>query len=114
MIATSGIILAALYMLLMYKKIMTGPPPGDLIGERALGRLTAKEQAEPEHARRSLVLDLSAREKLLATPLIAVILVLGFYPNLALNPINPAVDKSLSHVLTTPSASNTAVEGSSK
>ncbi|MDQ2960392.1 MAG: NADH-quinone oxidoreductase subunit M [Candidatus Dormibacteraeota bacterium] len=112
-IATSGIILAALYMLLMYKKIMTGPPPSDLIGERALARLSAKEQEAPEHARRSLVRDLTTREKLLATPLIAVILVLGFYPNLALNPINPAVDKSLSRVLT-PAAANAATEGSSK
>ena len=113
-IATSGIILAALYVLLMYKKIMTGPPPSDLIGERAHGRLTATEREQPEHARRSLVRDLSTREKLLATPLIGVILVLGFYPNLALNPINPAVDKSLSHVLTTPAAGNAAAEGSSK
>lgn len=111
--ATSGIILAALYILLMYKKIMTGPPPSDLIGERENGRLSHDEREQPHHARRSLVPDLTTREKLLAGPLIAALLVLGFYPNLALKPINPSVEKSLSHVFTTP-AGNTAAERSSK
>ncbi len=42
--------------------------------------------------------DLTTREKLVAAPLIVAFVVLGFLPNLALNVINPAVDKTLSHV----------------
>ena len=57
------------------------------------------------------------REKLVAAPLIAAFLVLGFLPNLALNVINPAVDKTLSHVqqaIPNLNPAGTVAEGSSK
>lgn len=111
-LATAGIILAALYMLLMYKRVMTGPKPESLAVDPA---------AVDERWRRSsggtIIADLTLREKLVAAPLIAAFLVLGFYPNLALDVINPAVDTSLSHVSTadtSPPAAGTAAEGSSK
>ena len=107
-IATTGIILAALYILLMYKRVMTGPRPDGLVGERQ----AALEGADA-HAGRSIIRDLSLREKLVAAPLIAVFLVLGFYPKLALDVINPAVDKTLSYV-TTDTAGQPAAEGSTK
>jgi NADH-quinone oxidoreductase subunit M len=91
-VATGGIILAALYILLMYKKVMTGPKPEGL----------------------GVVADLSLREKLVAVPLIAYFLVLGFYPKPALDVINPAVDKSLSYVQTDAARGNAAAEGSTK
>ncbi len=91
-VATGGIILASLYALLMYKNVATGPKPEGL----------------------GLVPDLSLREKAVAVPIIAVFLVLGFYPKLALDLINPAVDKSLSYVQTPAGAAVPAAEGSTK
>ncbi|MCU1535979.1 MAG: NADH:ubiquinone oxidoreductase subunit [Humibacillus sp.] len=92
-IATGGIILAALYILLMVKRVMTGPKPEHLAADGVI---------VDEKWRRSsggtVVRDLTTREKLVAAPLIAAFVVLGFLPNIALNVINPAVDKTLSHV----------------
>ena len=66
-VATTGIILASLYILLMYKRMMTGPKP---------------ELAEP-------VRDWDLREKLVVAPLIVAFLFLGFYPKPALDLLNP-------------------------
>ena len=76
LIALPGVVLAAVYVLWMYKRSMTGPRPD-------LGRL---------------VPDISLREKLVVAPLIAAFLVLGFYPKLALDIINPAVERTLVYV----------------
>ena len=57
-LATLGIVLASLYVLLMYQRTMTGP--GVAVG----GTMT----------------DLSIREKFVMAPVIAVILALGFFP----------------------------------
>ena len=91
-IATAGIILAALYILLMYKRMMTGPKP---------------ELVEP-------VRDWNMREKLVIAPLIAALLVLGFYPKPALDLLNPAVSKTLSFVGVSDPAPTTAADGSAK
>ena len=93
-LATVGIIFAALYVLLMYQKMMTGPKP-----ESAAG--TA---------------DLSHREKWVVAPLIAAFLVLGFYPQPVLNVINPAVARTLSYVgVTDPAPTHpSTVEGAVK
>lgn len=111
-IATAGIILAALYVLLMYKRVATGPRPEGLVSAREHDRLD-------ETGRRGLtaVRDLTSREKLVAAPLIAAFLVLGFVPNLALNVINPAVDRTLSyvqHAVPNLNTTGTVAEGSSK
>ncbi len=90
-IGTVGIILAALYILLMYKRMMTGPPP---------------ELAEP-------VRDLNLREKWVVAPLIAAFIVLGFFPKLALDFINPAVTQTLTYVGVTDPAP-TVAEGSTR
>jgi len=74
--AAFGIILAALYVLLMYEKMMTGPKPETANGTR----------------------DLSHRERWVVAPLIAAFLVLGFYPKPVLDVINPAVARTLSYV----------------
>jgi NADH-quinone oxidoreductase subunit M len=91
-IATLGIILAALYILLMYKRMMTGPKP---------------ELAEPVH-------DINLREKLVVAPLIVAFLFLGFYPKPALDLLNPAVSKTLEHVGVTDPAPTNAADGSSR
>jgi NADH-quinone oxidoreductase subunit M len=71
-IATLGIILAALYILLMYQRTMTGPTP---------------EAVEEK------VHDLRGREILAVAPLLVVIIALGFYPKPVLDVVNPAVDR---------------------
>ncbi|MBX9243245.1 NADH-quinone oxidoreductase subunit M [Actinotalea ferrariae] len=62
-VATLGVILAALYVLLTYQRIFTGP---------------AREDAALTH-------DLSAREKWVVGPLVVALVVLGFYPAPALD-----------------------------
>jgi NADH-quinone oxidoreductase subunit M len=91
---------------------MTGPKPEGLVGEREHDRLD-------QRGRRGLtaVRDLTTREKLVAAPLIAAFVVLGFLPNIALNVINPAVDKTLSyvqHAIPNLNTTGTVAEGSSK
>jgi len=72
-IATFGIVLAALYILIPVQKALHGPTtPGN------------------ENLK-----DLGLREKLAIAPVIAIIVVLGFYPSPLLNVINPAA----SHVI---------------
>jgi NADH-quinone oxidoreductase subunit M len=94
-IATAGIILASLYILLMYKRMMTGARP----------LLDAP------------VRDITLREKLVVAPLIAAFLVLGFYPKPALDMLNPAVSTTLQFVGVTdpaPTAPTSAADGSTK
>ena len=76
-IATVGIVLAALYILLMYQRTMTGPTP-DIVAEK--------------------VHDLRGREVLAIAPLLVVIVALGFYPKPVLDVINPAVDRVMQAV----------------
>ena len=70
---TAGIVLAALYMLILYQRTMTGP---------------VSPAVEGSH-------DLSLREKLVISPVVAIIVVLGFYPRPVLDVINPAVSATL-------------------
>jgi len=73
-VATVGIILAALYILLMYQRTMQGP-------------LTAAHER---------MRDLRLREVLAVAPLIALMIFLGFYPKPLTDVINPAVNATLS------------------
>ena len=91
-LGTAGIILAALYILLMYKRMMTGPTP---------------ELAEP-------VPDWNLREKIVVAPLIVAFLFLGFYPKPALDVLNPAVSTTLQFVGVTDPAPTNAADGSAK
>jgi NADH-quinone oxidoreductase subunit M len=79
-LATTGIILAAGYVLWMIQRTTQGAP------NPALERVDGMKR------------DLSLREAVVVTPLIALILVLGFYPKPVLNVINPAVKATLSDV----------------
>src|SRR5659263_23086 len=62
-VATLGVLLAALYVLLAYQRIFTGPVRDSLSTQR----------------------DLSVRERWVIGPLVAALLVLGFVPGLALD-----------------------------
>ncbi len=72
-LATLGIILAAIYILWMYQRTMTGPVRGEVAN----------------------MPDLKPRELWAVAPLIALIIVLGVYPRPVLDIINPAVHSTL-------------------
>jgi NADH-quinone oxidoreductase subunit M len=70
-IASVGIVFAALYILLMYQRSMTGEPTAEVI--------------------ETMSSELSLRERIGIAPVILVIFLLGFFPQIALNIINPAI-----------------------
>jgi NADH-quinone oxidoreductase subunit M len=74
--AVSGIVLAAIYILLMYQRTMTGPTREEVTGMR----------------------DLGTREVVALAPVLLLILVLGFFPKPLLSVINPSVDHTMSQV----------------
>jgi len=74
--ATAGIILAAIYILWLYQRTMTGPVREGIAG---MG-------------------DLKARELWAVGPLVALIIVFGVYPQPLLDIINPAVHQTLAQV----------------
>jgi NADH-quinone oxidoreductase subunit M len=96
-VGTLGIILASVYMLVLYQRTMTGP---------------VSPQVESSG-------DLSLREKWVIAPVVAVIIFLGFYPRPILDVINPAVHATLQHtgnadpVPVTPTSASATNGGSS-
>ncbi|MEU6311352.1 NADH-quinone oxidoreductase subunit M [Streptomyces sp. NPDC047014] len=75
-IATTGIVLAALYTLVLYQRTMTGP---------------VKEEVRT-------MPDLRVREVLVVAPLIALLIGLGVYPKVLTDIVNPAVEHTMSDV----------------
>lgn len=75
-IATIGIVLAALYVLVLYQRTMTGP-------------VNESVRTMP---------DLKLRELAVVTPLIALLLFLGVYPKPLTDIVNPAVEHTMSDV----------------
>jgi NADH-quinone oxidoreductase subunit M len=100
-IATVGIILAALYILLMYQRTMHGPPRGVLFQEAPAEPALAGggDTATLTAPRRTLrALDLDRRELAVVSPLVALIIVFGVYPQPLLNLIEPAVAATMSDI----------------
>ena len=83
-----------------FQRTMQGPPRGVLLAEEDAeplgggGGATAVATA-PARARLR-VLDLDRRELAVVTPLVALIIVLGVYPQPLLNLIEPAVHATMS------------------
>jgi NADH-quinone oxidoreductase subunit M len=75
-VAVTGIVLAAIYVLWMYQRTMTGPTLAPVEGDR----------------------DLGAREVVAVAPLLVALVFLGFYPGPLLDAANPYVGDLLSHV----------------
>lgn len=90
-IATFGIVLAAIYILWPYQRMMTGVP--------------SKEVEEA-------VTEISKRELIAVAPLLAIMIVLGFVPQVALNVINPAVEQVQKYVGVTDPEASIVIEGS--
>ena len=77
-VATGGVLLAAVYLLWAYERVFTGP--------------LDKPQNEK-------LLDLDFREKAILVPLAALIVFLGVYPKPAMDRIEPAVEAILDRVV---------------
>jgi NADH-quinone oxidoreductase subunit M len=75
-LATLGIVLAAIYVLFWYQRVATGPATEKVKGFR----------------------DLGGREMLAVVPLVALIVAVGFFPKPLLDVINPAVSRTLHQV----------------
>lgn len=75
-IATVGIVLAALYVLVLYQRTMTGPVKAGVSG----------------------MADLKARELVVVVPLVALTILFGVYPKPLTDLVNPAVADTLSQV----------------
>jgi len=89
-IAVFGIVLAALYILIMYQRLMTGPVRDGI----------------------DKLKDLNAREVFAVTPLVLLIVVLGFYPKPVVDIIEPAVKSTMEHVgVTDPAPEIPVTEG---
>ncbi len=75
-IAVTGIVLAAIYVLWLYQRTMTGPPvPGD-----------------------EGIKDLNRRELAAVVPLMLALVFFGFYPMPLLDAANPTIENLLEHV----------------
>jgi NADH-quinone oxidoreductase subunit M len=75
--ATLGIVLAAVYILWMYQRMMTGMPPQEVT---------------------ETVTEITPRELTAVVPLLVLLIALGFIPQVALNAINPAVKQTQEYV----------------
>jgi NADH-quinone oxidoreductase subunit M len=95
-IATAGIILAALYVLWVYQRIMQGPLRGAAVVGDGPGAATAPEAATQRQ--RARFPDLSVLEVAVLAPLVALILLLGLYPQPVLTVITPSVGATLTEV----------------
>ena len=69
--ATTGIILSAVYMLYLYKNLIFGLLKNEKLKE---------------------ILDLDLREKIILYPLIFVIIIIGIFPNIFLDPMRQSID----------------------
>ncbi|HYP43905.1 MAG TPA: NADH-quinone oxidoreductase subunit M [Propionibacteriaceae bacterium] len=90
-ISTLGIVLAALYILIMYQRTMTGP---------------VTPQVE-----RTVTTDLNGRERLAMVPLVLLILALGVFPRPMLSVIEPAVRATMTQVGVTDPQPKVSAEG---
>jgi NADH-quinone oxidoreductase subunit M len=87
--AATGVILGAIYMLWMFRRVIFGP------------------LNNPENQR---IKDLNGREILLLVPVVALIILMGIYPQPFLSRMKPSIDLTLKRVLVmqgTPTAANT-------
>jgi NADH-quinone oxidoreductase subunit M len=76
-VAAAGVVLAAIYLLWAYERAFTGVPEN------------------PENLK---LLDLNLREKLLLAPLVILMLVIGLYPKLLLDRVQPSTEAVLDRI----------------
>ncbi len=100
-IATVGIIFAALYVLWVYQRVFQGPLRGNAVMASVSGpgsvqsptaALTGTGRAK------SSFTDLDPREVAVLAPLVALVFLLGFFPGPVLDVINPSVVSTMQEV----------------
>jgi len=92
-VATVAIVLAAVYALLMYQRVFTGPTTPRLVGAR----------------------DLVGREALVVAPLVVLLVVLGFYPKPLADVVDHGVTPTLSQTgVTDPRPATPVAAGSTE
>jgi NADH-quinone oxidoreductase subunit M len=82
-VAATGVILGAIYMLWMFRRVIFGP------------------LSNPENQRLE---DLNRRELTVLVPILLLILYMGVYPQPFLSRMQPAVELTLKRILTEPAA----------
>ncbi|MDF2979461.1 MAG: proton-translocating NADH-quinone oxidoreductase, chain, partial [Actinomycetospora sp.] len=105
-IATIGIVFAALYVLWVYQRVFTGPLRGAAVVGDGPGAASAAtmagsgDGADGSWARRTTARfgDLTRGEIAVMTPLVVLILVLGFFPGPVLEVLEPAVAATMAEV----------------
>jgi NADH-quinone oxidoreductase subunit M len=76
-LAATGMILSATYMLWMFQRVNYGPVTNE---------------------KNALLPDLEMREYLVIVPIVAVAILMGVFPNLFLKPIEPSVNRMIGQV----------------
>jgi NADH-quinone oxidoreductase subunit M len=89
-ISTLAIVLAALYILIMYQRTMTGPTDPQVIEK---------------------VTDINGRERLAMAPLVLLIIALGVFPKPLLSIIEPTTQATMQHVGVTDPQPRVTAEG---
>jgi NADH-quinone oxidoreductase subunit M len=89
-ISTLAIVLAALYILIMYQRTMTGPATDEVLEK---------------------VTEINGRERLAMAPLVLLILLLGIYPKPLLSIIEPSTQATMQHVGVTDPQPRVSAEG---
>jgi NADH-quinone oxidoreductase subunit M len=97
-LATTGMILAALYVLWFYQRIMHGPVRGAAVVGALEGPGSTMAPEAMAQRQRGRFPDLSIREVAVLVPLVVLILLLGFFPQPVLNVINPSIGATLTEV----------------
>jgi NADH-quinone oxidoreductase subunit M len=119
-LGTTGMVLAALYVLLMYQRVFHGPARGvlgtqddllpdqhDLLPDAGGGGSSAVLTA-PAPTRALRVRDLSRGELAVVAPLVALVIGLGVYPQPLIDIITPAVQATMTDVGADPGGSTPA------
>ncbi|MDV6013177.1 NADH-quinone oxidoreductase subunit M [Haloechinothrix sp. LS1_15] len=93
--AAIGMVLAAVYVLWLYQRVMQGPVRGNaLVGAAGgPGAVQAPEVAAPK-----VVRDTSRRELAVLAPLVVLIIGLGIYPKPVVDVVTPSVEATMSAV----------------
>ncbi|HEX4703147.1 MAG TPA: NADH-quinone oxidoreductase subunit M [Pseudonocardiaceae bacterium] len=92
-LATVGMVLAALYVLWLYQRVMQGPVRGN-----ALVGVTGGPGAATDPALGKGISDATGRERWVLAPMVVLILLLGFYPKPLLDIVNPSVGATLNSI----------------
>jgi NADH-quinone oxidoreductase subunit M len=97
-IAAVGMVFAAIYVLWLYQRIMTGPLRGNALvsaeptqGPAGPSSGGTAVLADPEVGTKKAIFDLDGREKLVLAPLLLLIIGLGVYPKPVLDIVTPTV-----------------------